>query len=263
MQDAVQQICTFLSSSLRPSMPRVGLWIHQIDRIVRSDSRHSQNRGGERRRETDILDRKGGSESSLWANIEIGDARQKWAKCFEHRANVPTSIRLRATSRIVWLQFDVAAYAKAWRHHSGNAASIYLIIGIVLIDNIDCLDFLTSQIIDLATGPAIITIDKSHLQQTTLQCRRVLMDQPQHRMPVRQFVQQYSQYYMKQCNLDEFKKNLTNVVRVCIKFNAGATDYYLSAVKMPRSIETGWLNILKNLGHFLLHIKSTYFSLQC
>ncbi|XP_036147876.1 meiosis regulator and mRNA stability factor 1 isoform X5 [Monomorium pharaonis] len=71
----------------------------------------------------------------------------------------------------------------------------------------------TIQIIDLATGPAIITIDKSHLQQTTLQCRRILMDQPQHRMPVREFVQQYSQYYLKQCNLDEFKKDLTNVVR--------------------------------------------------
>lgn len=87
------------------------------------------------------------------------------------------------------------------------------------------LDFLlSSQIIDLATGPAIITIDKSHLQQTTLQCRRILMDQPQHRMPVKEFVQQYSQYYLKheskgkkqECNLDEFRKDLANVVRVCI-----------------------------------------------
>lgn len=79
------------------------------------------------------------------------------------------------------------------------------------------LDFLfLTQIIDLATGPAIITIDKSHLQQTTLQCRRILMDQPQHRMPVKEFVQQYCQYYLKHCNLDEFKKNLTNVVKVYI-----------------------------------------------
>lgn len=72
------------------------------------------------------------------------------------------------------------------------------------------------QIIDLATGPAIITIDKSHLQQTTLQCRRILMEQSQYRMPVREFAQQYSQYYSKQCNLDEFKKDMTKVVRVCI-----------------------------------------------
>lgn len=42
------------------------------------------------------------------------------------------------------------------------------------------------------------------------------MDQPQHRMPVKEFVQQYSQYYLKQCNLDEFRKDLTNVVKVCI-----------------------------------------------
>lgn len=68
----------------------------------------------------------------------------------------------------------------------------------------------------MATGPAIITIDKSHLQQRTLQCRRVLMEQPQHRMSVKDFVKQYSQYYMKPCNLDEFKKDLANVVRVCI-----------------------------------------------
>ncbi|KYN00174.1 Limkain-b1 [Cyphomyrmex costatus] len=74
----------------------------------------------------------------------------------------------------------------------------------------------TIQIIDLATGPAIITVDKSHLQQRTLQCRRVLMDQPQHRMPVKDFVKQYSQYYMKSCNLDEFKKDLANVVRFTV-----------------------------------------------
>ncbi|XP_070163124.1 meiosis regulator and mRNA stability factor 1 isoform X2 [Polyergus mexicanus] len=82
----------------------------------------------------------------------------------------------------------------------------------------------TIQIIDLATGPAIITIDKSHLQQTTLQCRRILMDQPQYRMPVKEFVQQYSQYYLKhesktkkqECNLDKFRKDLANVVRFTV-----------------------------------------------
>ncbi|XP_011707520.1 PREDICTED: meiosis arrest female protein 1 isoform X3 [Wasmannia auropunctata] len=74
----------------------------------------------------------------------------------------------------------------------------------------------TIQIIHLATGPAIITVDKSHLQQRTLQCRRVLMEQPQHRMPFKEFVQQYSQYYMKQCDLDEFKRDLSNVVRFTV-----------------------------------------------
>ncbi|XP_025991355.1 meiosis regulator and mRNA stability factor 1 isoform X2 [Solenopsis invicta] len=77
----------------------------------------------------------------------------------------------------------------------------------------------TVQVIDLATGPAIITIDKSHLQQTILQCRRILMGQPQHRMPTREFVQQYFQYYSKQCNLDDLKKNLANVVRFTVVNN--------------------------------------------
>jgi hypothetical protein len=77
-------------------------------------------------------------------------------------------------------------------------------------------DFFLSQIIDLATGPAIITIDKSHLQQTILQYRRVLMDQFEHKMPIRDFVQQYFQYYAKQCNLEEFRKDLANVVQVRI-----------------------------------------------
>ncbi|XP_020292238.1 meiosis arrest female protein 1 isoform X2 [Pseudomyrmex gracilis] len=72
------------------------------------------------------------------------------------------------------------------------------------------------QIIDLATGPAIITIDKSHLQQTTLQCRRLLMEQLQFKMPVREFVQQYSQCYLKQCNLDEIMKDLADVVRFTV-----------------------------------------------
>ncbi|XP_011141552.1 meiosis regulator and mRNA stability factor 1 isoform X1 [Harpegnathos saltator] len=71
----------------------------------------------------------------------------------------------------------------------------------------------TIKIIDLATGPAIVTIDKSHLQQTILQCRRILMDQPQYRMPVREFLRQYSQYHLKPCNLDELKRDLANVFR--------------------------------------------------
>lgn len=34
MQNVVQQVCTFLSPSLRSSMSRIGLRIHQVDRIV-------------------------------------------------------------------------------------------------------------------------------------------------------------------------------------------------------------------------------------
>ncbi|XP_046838955.1 meiosis regulator and mRNA stability factor 1 isoform X2 [Vespa crabro] len=69
------------------------------------------------------------------------------------------------------------------------------------------------KIIDLATGPVIVAIDKSHLQQLALQCRRVLMDQPQYKTPVKEFRQQYSQYYSKTCNIEELKKDLSHVVQ--------------------------------------------------
>ncbi|XP_043489751.1 meiosis regulator and mRNA stability factor 1 isoform X1 [Polistes fuscatus] len=69
------------------------------------------------------------------------------------------------------------------------------------------------KIIDLATGPVVVAIDKSHLQQLALQCRRVLMDQPQYKMPVQEFQKQYSQYYSKTCNIEELKKDLSHVVQ--------------------------------------------------
>ncbi|KZC11840.1 Meiosis arrest female protein 1 [Dufourea novaeangliae] len=71
----------------------------------------------------------------------------------------------------------------------------------------------TIKVIYLATGPAIVMIDKSHLQLLTLQCRRILMDKAQHRVSLKEFQQFYSQYYLKLCNVDELKQNLSNVVR--------------------------------------------------
>ncbi|XP_043257610.1 meiosis regulator and mRNA stability factor 1 [Colletes gigas] len=69
------------------------------------------------------------------------------------------------------------------------------------------------KIIHLATQPAIVMIDKSQLQLLTLQCRRVLMNQSQYRMSVKEFQKLYTQYYLKPCNIDELMKNLSNVVR--------------------------------------------------
>lgn len=57
-------------------------------------------------------------------------------------------------------------------------------------------------------------VDKSHLQQLTLQCRRVLMDKAQRKMTVKEFQQSYNQYYLKLCNMDELKQNLSNVIQV-------------------------------------------------
>ncbi|XP_033336634.2 meiosis regulator and mRNA stability factor 1-like protein isoform X2 [Megalopta genalis] len=71
----------------------------------------------------------------------------------------------------------------------------------------------TVKVMYLATGPVVTMIDKSHLQELTLQCRRVLMEKPEHRTTLKEFQQLYSQYYLKLCNMDEVKQNLSNVVR--------------------------------------------------
>ncbi|XP_078035098.1 meiosis regulator and mRNA stability factor 1-like protein isoform X2 [Augochlora pura] len=71
----------------------------------------------------------------------------------------------------------------------------------------------TVKVVYLATGPAVTMIDKSHLQQLTLQCRRVLMEKPEHRTTLKEFQQLYSQYYLKLCNMAEVKQSLSNVVQ--------------------------------------------------
>ncbi|XP_029037560.1 meiosis regulator and mRNA stability factor 1 isoform X1 [Osmia bicornis bicornis] len=71
----------------------------------------------------------------------------------------------------------------------------------------------TVKIMYLTTGPAIVMVDKSHLQQLTLQCRRMLMDKPQHKMSVKEYQQSYIQHYLKSCNIEELQQNLSNVVQ--------------------------------------------------
>lgn len=71
----------------------------------------------------------------------------------------------------------------------------------------------TVKIVYLPSKLVVMMIDKSHLQQLTLQCRRLLIDKPQHRMPIKEFQQLYAQYYLKSCNIDELKQNLCNVVQ--------------------------------------------------
>ncbi|XP_031832959.1 meiosis regulator and mRNA stability factor 1-like protein isoform X2 [Nomia melanderi] len=71
----------------------------------------------------------------------------------------------------------------------------------------------TVKVIYLSTEPVVTMVDKSHLQQLTLQCRRVLMDKVQRKMTVKEFQQSYNQYYLKLCNMDELKQNLSNVIQ--------------------------------------------------
>lgn len=71
----------------------------------------------------------------------------------------------------------------------------------------------TVKIVYLPSRPVVMMIDKSHVEQLTLQSRRLLMDKPQHKMSLREFQHLYAQYYLKSCNIDELKQNLSNVVR--------------------------------------------------
>lgn len=71
----------------------------------------------------------------------------------------------------------------------------------------------TVQVIHTETGAVVISLNKSHLQQLALQCRRVLIDQINYSMPVKKFQLLYSQFYHRNCDLEEIKKELSNVVQ--------------------------------------------------
>lgn len=164
--------------------------------------------------------------SKLVMRTKSGLSVSSIAQMFQHQFGYALRPEMYGCSSMLQLMQKLGDTIQVTQHSSYNLVirlQLLLLLFIIIKTLqliIGCFDSLTSQIIDLATGPAIITIDKSHLQQTTLQCRRMLMGQPQNRMPVREFVQQYSQYYMKQCNLDEFRKDLSNVIRVCINLGS-------------------------------------------
>lgn len=66
-------------------------------------------------------------------------------------------------------------------------------------------------------GSIIFPIVKTHLEQMTLQCRRVLMDQPKTRMPVKEFQRLFTQYFGRPCNLEDIRKDLHDILQVSIK----------------------------------------------
>ncbi|XP_076293611.1 meiosis regulator and mRNA stability factor 1-like protein [Lasioglossum baleicum] len=101
----------------------------------------------------------------------------------------------------------------------------------------------TVKILYLATGPVVAMIDQSHLQQLTLQCRRVLMDKPDHKTTLKQFQQLYSQYYSKQCNMDEVKQNQSNVV----KFTTVDNEEYIELTPL-HSFACNLYRVMMNFG---------------
>ncbi|XP_066603618.1 meiosis regulator and mRNA stability factor 1 isoform X2 [Prorops nasuta] len=69
------------------------------------------------------------------------------------------------------------------------------------------------KVTETSMGHVIIAADKAYQQHIMLLCRRIFIDQPQYRMPVTQFLQLFSQYYSKPCNLEELKKDFSHVVQ--------------------------------------------------
>lgn len=72
------------------------------------------------------------------------------------------------------------------------------------------------QISHTAAGPVVTSVDKSRLQTLALQCRRVLMDQPRHRLPTAEFRRRIDQHYMSACDTRELQRDLSDVVKVMI-----------------------------------------------
>lgn len=74
----------------------------------------------------------------------------------------------------------------------------------------------TLNIVQSPTGPIVVLVDKTHLQQLALECRRILMDQSQQRLPVQEFLRIYNQYYSNSCDLNKIKQELKDVVNFSI-----------------------------------------------
>ncbi|XP_012256062.2 meiosis regulator and mRNA stability factor 1 isoform X2 [Athalia rosae] len=79
-----------------------------------------------------------------------------------------------------------------------------------LVDKLDG----TIKVLQTPTGSILTSVDKSRLQTLALQCRRVLMDQPQFRLSVQEFQCLFTQYYSSMCDLGELQKDLSDVVRI-------------------------------------------------
>ncbi|KAJ8664397.1 hypothetical protein QAD02_006059 [Eretmocerus hayati] len=72
----------------------------------------------------------------------------------------------------------------------------------------------TIKILNTRNGAAIVAIDKSHVQHLGLECRKILMDAPNHCMPVTKFKQCYEQYYHKKCAIEKYSQNLEPFIRI-------------------------------------------------
>lgn len=81
---------------------------------------------------------------------------------------------------------------------------------------LELLEKLTNSVklVPSQNGPIVTVVDKSHLQQLGLQCRRILMDEPNNRMLVKKFKTSYEHYYGSPCDVNEIQLELSHVVKI-------------------------------------------------
>ncbi|KAF7989650.1 hypothetical protein HCN44_008324 [Aphidius gifuensis] len=75
------------------------------------------------------------------------------------------------------------------------------------------------NLIDTQDGIKVELTDVSYSDQIRLQCRRILMEQRDHRLPINVFQHLYKQYYGHSCNFDEIKNNLSDTVEFAFDKN--------------------------------------------
>ncbi|KAK0092688.1 hypothetical protein PV326_000848 [Microctonus aethiopoides] len=122
------------------------------------------------------------------------------------------------------------------------------------------------KIVESSYGPVVTLIDKSHLQQLALRCRRILMDQSQQCLPTEEFKRIYHQYYG--CHFDEniFKLELSNIIEFLIiknieyvklaDFQRLACDIYRVLMKYGGKInlqqfENAYINVIGSECNYL------------
>ncbi|XP_058795301.1 meiosis regulator and mRNA stability factor 1 [Phymastichus coffea] len=72
----------------------------------------------------------------------------------------------------------------------------------------------TVKIVNTKSGVAIESIDKDHIQQLGLECRRVLMSAPDFSLTVNDFKQSYQKIFNKTCTIETYVHSLSAFIRI-------------------------------------------------
>lgn len=70
------------------------------------------------------------------------------------------------------------------------------------------------QIVNIKSGVFITSIDKNHIQQLGLECRRVLMNVANSSLTVDEFKQNYQKIFNKSCAIEKYTHILAAFIRV-------------------------------------------------